>query len=106
MLPALGGTAVGIAVAFPAIWLGLQFGRKGLLITLVTVLTVFVVPTLITVGATPEAFSRSIQVTLMAVICAGAVAMTAELWKAQVEETAPARAASSTPWTTRSSSGD
>ncbi len=34
------GTAVGIAVAFPAIWLGLQFGRKGLLITLVTVLTV------------------------------------------------------------------
>ena len=81
------GTAVGIAVAFPAIWLGLQFGRKGLVITLGTVLAVFVVPTLITVGATPEAFSRSMQVTLMAVICAGAVAMTAELWKAQVEET-------------------
>jgi signal transduction histidine kinase len=81
------GTAVGIAVAFPAIWLGLQFGRKGLAITLATVLPVFVVPTLITFGATPEAFSRSIQVTLMAVICAGAVAMTAELWKAQVEET-------------------
>ena len=81
------GTAVGIAVAFPAIWLGLQFGRRGLVITLATVLVAFVVPTLVTVGPTQEAFSRSIQLTLMAIICAGAVAMTAELWKAQVEET-------------------
>ena len=27
------GTAIGVAVAFPAIWLGLQFGRKGVVIT-------------------------------------------------------------------------
>ena len=81
------GTAVGIAVAFPAIWLGLQFGRKGVAVTLATVLTVFVVPTLLIVGPTQEAFSRSTQLTLMALICAAAVAMTAELWKAQVEET-------------------
>ena len=29
------GTAIGIAVAFPAIWLGLQFGRKGVSVTVV-----------------------------------------------------------------------
>ena len=80
-------TAIGLAVAFPAIWLGLQFGRKGVAITLATVLAVFLFPTLIVFGSNQEAFSRIIQVTLMAVICAAAVAMTAELWKAQVEET-------------------
>ena len=80
-------TAIGLAVAFPAIWLGLQFGRKGVAITLATVLAMFLFPTLIVFGANQEAFSRIIQVTLMAVICAAAVAMTAELWKAQVEET-------------------
>jgi signal transduction histidine kinase len=85
-------TAVGIAVAFPAIWLGLQFGRKGVAITLVTVLAVVVVPTLVTVGDAQEAYSRTIQLTLMAVICSGVVAMTAELWKAQVEETSSSAA--------------
>ncbi len=81
------GTAVGIAVAFPAVWLGLQFGRKGVLITIVTVLGAFVLPTIVMFGFTLESVSRVTQVTLMAVICSGAVAMTAELWKAQVEQT-------------------
>jgi two-component system phosphate regulon sensor histidine kinase PhoR len=81
------GTAVGIAVAFPAIWLGLQFGRRGVAVTAGTVLLAFVVPTLVVFGFSTDAFSRITQVTLMAVICAVAVAMTAELWKAQVEKT-------------------
>ncbi|MCW2760253.1 MAG: sensor histidine kinase [Marmoricola sp.] len=81
------GTSVGIAVAFPAIWLGLQFGRKGVGVTAVTVLVCFVMPTLVRFGFSPAAFSRVMQVTLMAVICASAVAMTAELWKAQVQKT-------------------
>ena len=39
-------------------------------------------------SGSPWIASRAItQVTLMAVICSGAVAMTAELWKAQVEQT-------------------
>jgi two-component system phosphate regulon sensor histidine kinase PhoR len=80
-------TAIGIAIAFPAIWLGLQFGRRGVAITLATVLVAFVFPTLITFGLTLAAFSRVTQLTLMAVICSGAVAMTAELWKAQVVHT-------------------
>jgi two-component system phosphate regulon sensor histidine kinase PhoR len=81
------GTAVGIAVAFPAIWLGLQFGRRGVAVTAGTVLLAFVVPTCVVFGFSTDAFSRITQVTLMAVICAVAVAMTAELWKAQVEKT-------------------
>ncbi len=80
-------TAIGIAVAFPAIWLGLQFGRRGVAITAITVLVCFVLPTLIKFGFTVVAFSRVTQVTLMAVICATAVAMTADLWKSQVELT-------------------
>jgi two-component system phosphate regulon sensor histidine kinase PhoR len=81
------GTSIGIAVAFPAIWLGLQFGRRGVGITAVTVLGCFVLPTLLAFGFTTVAFSRVTQVTLMAVICSAAVAMTAELWKSQVELT-------------------
>jgi two-component system phosphate regulon sensor histidine kinase PhoR len=81
------GTSIGIAVAFPAIWLGLQFGRRGVGITTLTVLACFVLPTLVRFGFTPAAFSRVTQVTLMAVICSAAVAMTADLWKSQVELT-------------------
>jgi two-component system phosphate regulon sensor histidine kinase PhoR len=80
-------TAIGIAVAFPAIWLGLQFGRKGVLLTFVTVTIAFVLPTLITFGLTLDAFSRVTQLTLMSVICSGSVAVTAELWKVQVART-------------------
>ncbi len=80
-------TALGIAVSFPAVWLGLQFGRKGVGITLVAVITAFVLPTLLDFGLTLASFSRVTQVTLLAVICSGATAMTAELWKAQVRQT-------------------
>ncbi|MCW2849859.1 MAG: ATP-binding region, ATPase domain protein [Marmoricola sp.] len=81
------GTAIGVAVAFPAIWLGLQFGRRGVLVTTLTVLVCFVVPTLAKFGFTTAAFSRVAQITLMALICSAAVAMTAEMWKSQVELT-------------------
>ena len=40
------GTAIGVAVVFPAIWLGLQFGRKGVAITTVMMALVYVGPTL------------------------------------------------------------
>jgi two-component system phosphate regulon sensor histidine kinase PhoR len=80
-------TAIGIAVAFPAIWLGLQFGRRGVAVTVVTVLGAFVLPTLLNFGFTLGAFSRVTQLTLMTIICSGAVAMTSELWKEQVEQT-------------------
>src|SRR3954452_16221981 len=55
-------TAIAVAVVFPAIWLGLQYGRKGVLITAVVVLATFVVPTLFLLGLTlPDAVSRVSQ---------------------------------------------
>src|SRR4051812_3929913 len=80
-------TAIAVAVVFPAIWLGLQYGRKGVLITTVVVAVTFVLPTLFLLGLTlPDAVSRVSQMTLMAVICSAAVAFVAELWKAQFEK--------------------
>ncbi len=78
-------TAVGVAVAFPAIWLGLQFGGRGVATTVVTVLSAFVMPTLVIHGSTLESVSRVAQVTLMAVISSSAVALTAQMWNAQAE---------------------
>jgi two-component system, OmpR family, phosphate regulon sensor histidine kinase PhoR len=80
-------TAIAVAVAFPAIWLGLQYGRKGVLITTVVVLATFVVPTLLFLGVTLlDAISRISQMTLMAVICSAAVAFVADLWKSQFDQ--------------------
>ncbi len=80
-------TAVGVAVVFPAIWLGLQFGRRGVWITTGMMLAVFVLPTLL-LQRLPvlEAISRISQMTLMAVICSAAVALTASLWQAQFHD--------------------
>ena len=80
-------TAIAVAVVFPAIWLGLQFGRKGVLVTTVTMLVTFVVPTFFFLGLTLlDALSRISQMTLMAVICSAAVAFVANLWRTQFDE--------------------
>ncbi len=80
-------TAIAVAVVFPSIWLGLQYGRKGVIITTVVVSVTFVVPTLFFLGLTlMDAISRVSQMTLMAVICSAAVAFVADLWKAQYEQ--------------------
>jgi signal transduction histidine kinase len=80
-------TAIAVAVVFPAIWLGLQFGRKGVLVTTVTVLVAFVIPTFFFLGLSLlDALSRISQMTLMAVICSAAVAFVAHLWKTQFDE--------------------
>ena len=80
-------TAIAVAVVFPAIWLGLQFGRKGVLVTTVTVVVTFVVPTFFFLGLTLlDALSRISQMTLMAVICSAAVAFVANLWRTQFDE--------------------
>jgi signal transduction histidine kinase len=79
-------TALEVAVAFPAIWLGLQFGRRGVVTTALAVLLSFAAPTFIYFGAGVDAFSRVVQVTAMAVVCAVAVAFTARLWQVQAAE--------------------
>ena len=81
-------TALGVAVGFPAIWLGLQFGRRGVIVTAVMMLVAYVVPTLFMMGLNVASFSRIIQTTIMAVIASAAVAATAEMWKAKSAEAA------------------
>jgi signal transduction histidine kinase len=80
------GTAIGVAVVFPAIWLGLQFGRRGVVITTVMMGLVYVGPTFLQFGLTLEGASRISQMTLMAIISSAAVALTAELWKQQAAD--------------------
>jgi signal transduction histidine kinase len=80
------GTAIGVAVVFPAIWLGLQFGRKGVAITTVMMALVYVGPTFLQFGLTLEGVSRISQMTMMAIISSAAVALTAEMWKSQAAE--------------------
>ncbi len=80
-------TAIGVAVVFPALWLGLQFGRKGVLVTAAAVTVSFVIPTLLFQGLTLlDAISRVSQMTLMAVICSVAIAFVARLWRTQYDE--------------------
>jgi two-component system phosphate regulon sensor histidine kinase PhoR len=56
-------------------------------VTIASVLVAFVLPMLVSGEATLQTLSRVTQLTLMAVICATAVATTATLWKTQVEQT-------------------
>ena len=79
-------TALGVAVVFPAMWLGLQFGRRGVAATTAMMGAAYVVPTLAQLGFTATAFSRISQMTMMAIIASLVVAVTAELWQAQVEQ--------------------
>lgn len=79
-------TSLGVAVVFPAIWLGLQFGRRGVVLTALTMLLAFVLPTLSVLGATPAGFSRMSQMTLMAIISSCAVALTSTMWQTQFAE--------------------
>lgn len=79
-------TSLGVAVVFPAIWLGLQFGRRGVVLTALTMLLAFVLPTSLVLGLTPAGFSRMSQMTLMAIISSCAVAITSRMWQAQFEE--------------------
>ena len=83
-------SAVGIAVVFPAIWLGLQFGRRGVAITVAALLTSFV-PVLSTRAPTAFEFARMGQVLLLAALCSLVVAVTAELWQSKVVEAADAQ---------------
>ncbi|GAB3657885.1 sensor histidine kinase [Nocardioides korecus] len=80
------GTAVGVAVVFPALWLGLQFGRRGVALVTGAVLVAFVVPTGWRLGATVESFSRISQMTMMAIVVSLVTCLTAELWADQLRE--------------------
>jgi signal transduction histidine kinase len=83
-------STVGIAVVFPAIWLGLQFGRRGVALNVVAVLASFV-PAYLSRDLAANEMARMGQVLLLAVLSSLVVAVTAELWQNKVVEAADAQ---------------
>jgi two-component system, OmpR family, phosphate regulon sensor histidine kinase PhoR len=83
-------STVGIALVFPAIWLGLQYGRRGVMLTVLTVALSFV-PVFLDRDPTSNELSRMGQILLLAVLCSLVVAVTAELWLNKVGEAAEAQ---------------
>jgi signal transduction histidine kinase len=83
-------STVGIALVFPAIWLGLQYGRRGVVLTVITVALSFG-PVLLSRDPSANELSRMGEVLLLAVLCSLVVAVTAELWLSKVGEAAEAQ---------------
>jgi signal transduction histidine kinase len=83
-------STVGIALVFPAIWLGLQYGRRGVALTVVTVAASFV-PAFVSREPPTSELSRMAQVLLLSLVCSLVVAVTAELWLGKVGEAAEAQ---------------
>ena len=83
-------TTVGLALIFPAIWLGLQFGRRGVGVAVMAVLASFG-PAYLTRDVASNELSRWAQGLVLTVICSLVVAVTAELWQTKVGEAAEAQ---------------
>ena len=83
-------STIGIALVFPAIWLGLQYGRRGVALTVITASISFV-PVLLSRDPSSNELSRMGQVLLLALLCSLVVAVTAELWLGKVGEAAEAQ---------------
>ncbi|MFL6158779.1 MAG: ATP-binding protein [Marmoricola sp.] len=83
-------STAGIALVLPAIWLGLQFGRRGLAATAVAGAVSFLVPMLFR-DVSHEDVARSVQHLLLALICSLVVAVTAEMWQSNLVESADAQ---------------
>jgi two-component system phosphate regulon sensor histidine kinase PhoR len=83
-------STVGIALVFPAIWLGLQFGRRGVAVTVSSVLLSFV-PAFLSRDPSDNELARMGQVLVLAMLCSLVVAVTAELWQSKVVEAAEAQ---------------
>jgi len=77
-------------LAFPAIWLGLQFGRRGMLAAATAAAIAFVVPMFVREEPADVLVLTGLQI-VVAVICALVVAVTAEMWQTKVAEAADAQ---------------
>jgi signal transduction histidine kinase len=90
LMRALPESTVGVALILPAIWLGLQYGRRGVALTGLTVLVSFV-PSYVARDRTAYELGRMGEVLLLALLCSLVVAVTAELWQTKVVEAAEAQ---------------
>ncbi len=77
-------------LAFPAIWLGLQFGRRGMLTAAFVAGLAFVIPMFLRDDPSAVLVRTGLQI-LVAVLCALVVAATAEMWQSKVAEAADAQ---------------
>lgn len=78
-----------LAIVFPAIWLGLQFGRRGVLAAALATAASFVAP--LSVGSETLEPLWMAQEIVMVLICSVVVAVTAEAWLGKVVEAAEAQ---------------
>jgi len=83
-------TTLGLALVFPAIWLGLQFGRRGVLLAAVAV-TVSFAPAYLLRDHAGNELARWAQGLMLTILCSLVVAVTAELWQSKVGEAAEAQ---------------
>ncbi|MBO9520371.1 MAG: hypothetical protein J7518_02440 [Nocardioidaceae bacterium] len=76
-------------LVFPAIWLGLQFGRRGIVLSMLSVLASFG----IAVGSNRDLLEWDVmaQQLVLSTLCATVVALTAEAWQGKVAEAAEAQ---------------
>ncbi len=79
-------STAGMIVIFPAIWLGLQFGRRGVAVTGVAVVASYGVTAALDWDMVD--WDVMAQQLLLAVLCALVVAVTAEAWQSKVAEAA------------------
>src|SRR5689334_18941437 len=79
-----------VILAFPAIWIGLQFGRRGVAAGTAAVGAGFVLPMLVRDESSAE-IARTSQQIVLAAICALVVTVTAEMWQNKVGEAADAQ---------------
>ncbi|MGN6252879.1 MAG: sensor histidine kinase [Marmoricola sp.] len=77
------GSAVALALAFPAIWLGLQLRRRGVVLALVATASTMLLPGLAQVGINGTTLSRAVLMLLTILLCAGTAAVASQAWARQ-----------------------
>lgn len=77
------GSAIVLALAFPAIWLGLQRRRQGLVLALAATAVTMLLPGFVQAGITGGTLSRAVLMLLTIALCAGTAAAASEAWARQ-----------------------
>ncbi|MCZ4499369.1 MAG: sensor histidine kinase [Marmoricola sp.] len=77
-------------IVFPAVWLGLQFGRRGIAGAVGVATVAFVVPMVVREESDAALIGASEHL-LIALLCSLVVAVTAEMWQTKVAEAADAQ---------------
>jgi signal transduction histidine kinase len=77
------GSPIALAIVFPAIWLGLWFRARGVLVALVGTAATIVLPGLLVVGVSASSVARGTLLLLTVGMAAGGVAVASDSWASQ-----------------------